>query len=496
MPTEPHPQIYRENLAACLDDILCRNPGEVTIAAWGNLMHALFCGVPQVSVGPRYEGWHKNAMHLLADAGITRDRVKIIKGVALLLLATFNGHAEAALSFADHYEVIADLLGKSPEDIEPWREFASRVEHTWPDWPNPDNQKGTEAWIVLTHEDISPILEGAERDNVAGCPLFLAFPMIFQGYLADPPDNLMDRMIVGNDLRPIVEAIQGKPLIVWDWRSVVRSIRQTNNGDLLVTRDAVTYAIKDQALDCGETPDDLWSLGFDGGPSLDPSGSEISNNEFVARWTIDVISFLEGIKDQQRMFSDPDGIHKPTIEWARIGLDLNSDALSDTWLPPHNRPEIRRKFLEKLAESVIRRKANRSDYEMVRARRAFVGLLAFFVCRLESAPQYEQLLLDIPAHRHEHRPDLSMFADWLLGTYVVAQGVIDDPWKFLVQRNIDECIDLVEIEPNPHRAESLRQALHELITLTEMGPTNRATVMYTLTESLIPFQTKAWHLYS
>lgn len=217
-----------------------------------------------------------------------------------LIAGTIGKDGASARGLMKEIPGFSGLIGREPKGAAVWTEFCAEVMTNSRFWKlaRTDAVDGEEFWLVLTPADSNeiwgPATNGRERKG-----RFIAVPFRWGEYLVEMASDRFERMVVSDNPRDIVNTVKGKRLAVWKWRRIERSINAATGiveGGRLLRKNAA-FVLYDEALASGERSDNLWSLGFDGGPSLDPRETGDCDDMFVVWWVIEIISFVAGVKD-------------------------------------------------------------------------------------------------------------------------------------------------------------------------------------------------------
>lgn len=296
--------VDENSLRSVLLQMLNTDPVLVSMAERTKLEGLLRGAMPGGVYGASMGGWYQTAVVLEAQADRQEDALKRLIACGLLMLETLNEVSAAANCLQN---VLArDLFVGVPDHIETWREFCEEIaEAEFDDLQQIALSDVDEIWFVLSANEANRIWCGCTSgDRLEG--RHMAFPVRMGRYFAEMPEDIQERMVVSDHPGPIVDAVRGKQIAVWNEKQIERWINgpQRKAGRPTLEAGAINFILSVEATAVGEFhKNDLWQLGYDGGPRLIiPDGGGCSD-AFVAEWVADIISFIWGIKDQKALFA-------------------------------------------------------------------------------------------------------------------------------------------------------------------------------------------------
>lgn len=160
--------------------------------------------------------------------------------------------------------------------------------------------------FIATPQDIRALTrtefgEMLPKGDLYGCT---AIEVPDNAYYCDQPPE--EDVFITDNVSEIADFVQGSRYVVFNEDVLEKEINaKLEAGGRRPLAPGRAEFISKRAEDVGESAgDDIYFLGYEGGPSLDiPSAKEQITPAFAVGWVVDVFSFILGIEDQKRLFS-------------------------------------------------------------------------------------------------------------------------------------------------------------------------------------------------
>ncbi len=124
-------------------------------------------------------------------------------------------------------------------------------------------------------------------------------------YFCDPPPE--SERFVTDDVTEVADYVRGSRFVVFDEATLEEEVnKKLSAAGRMPLNKARADFIDKRAGGVGESAgDDIYFLGYEGGPSLDlPENKDQVTPEFAVSWIVEIISFILGVEDQKRLFED------------------------------------------------------------------------------------------------------------------------------------------------------------------------------------------------